>query len=195
MLSFIFDTETTGVIQKKLPLDHPDQPEVLQLCGMLVDEDKIFSMFNVFVHGDTPIPQEAFEVHRIDRDMTARVGITLTRMVQLFASFAEKADVLVGHNIDFDSRMIRLSMIRENGKAQRINQVLGKPHYCTMLQSVEVCKIPHPKPRRVGEFKWPSLQEAYKTLVDPRGFEGAHDAFADVTATREVYRVLRQQSR
>lgn len=192
MISFVFDTETTGLPVKHAPASHPDQPEILQLCGMLCDDTRVYSMFNVYVHGDTPVPDSAFQVHRIDREMTARVGITRTRMVQIFSSFAEKADVIVGHNLQYDMLMMRVAMIRENGKPDRINQILGRTSYCTMQNSTQICKIPHAKPRRPDDYKWPSLQEAYKKLVDPRGFEGAHDAFADVTATYDVYKVLRQ---
>lgn len=191
MLSLVYDTETTGVYNWRLPPTDASQPDVLQLCAVLADEDRTYTQVNVFVHGDTPIPQEAFEVHRIDRDMTAKVGISRLRMCQIFASMAEKADVIVGHNEDFDNSMLRTAMLREGGSGK----IMNRPRYCTMKRSTDIVKIPHPKPRRPGEYKWPSLQEAYKHLVDPRGFEGAHDAYADVKACYEVYRVLRQQSK
>jgi DNA polymerase-3 subunit alpha len=45
-----------------------------------------------------------------------------------------------------------------------------------------VCKIPGGQ----GRFKWPTLAELHTTLFDV-GFEGAHDAFADVRATARAF--------
>lgn len=189
MIALVFDTETSGKYNYRLPASHDAQPDVLQLCAMLVDDTKMHSMFNVFIHGDTPIPEEATAIHRIDRELTAKIGISRKAACVLLANYLRKADLIVGHNIDFDISIMRTAMLREGGDGRLLN----KANYCTMKSSTDLCKIPHPNPKRPGEFKWPTLQEAYKTLVDPRGFDGAHDAFADVTATHEIYRVLRQQ--
>ncbi len=191
MLSLIYDTETTGIYQKRLPLKDPSQPDVVQLCAMLCDDTQVYTQVNLFVHSDVPIPKEAFEVHRINREMTERVGVSRTRMCQVFASMAQKADLLVGFNEDFDNMLMRIAMQREGGTGA----IMNKTRYCAMKAATPVCKIPHKAPRHPEDYKWPNLQEAYKLLVDPRGFDGAHDAMADVLATREVYRVLRQQSK
>jgi DNA polymerase-3 subunit epsilon len=188
MMSLLFDVETTGKFNYRLPPGDDSQPDVLQLAAILADENRTYATLNVYIHGESPVPEEAYKIHRIDRDMTAKVGISRKRMCQIFADLLQKADVLVCHNTDFDVAMMRSSMLREGGNGKLLN----KPLFCTMKRSTERCKIPHPKPFRAGEFKWPSLQEAYQILVDPRGFEEAHDAWHDICATREVYRVLCQ---
>lgn len=188
MLACLFDTETTGIYNYRAPAGDDCQPDVVQLAAILCDEEQIYSAINVFVHADTEIPNEAFEIHRIDRLKTARIGISRMRTCQLLDSFAGKADLLVGHNIDFDVNMMLTATIREGG--QGVN--LKKPRFCTMKEAVPHCKLPNPK--RPGTYKWPSLQEAYQILVDPKGFSGAHDAMADLRATYEVYRVLRKYS-
>ncbi len=185
MLACLFDTETTGIYNFNRPADHESQPDVIQLAAILCDEEKIYSSFNIFVHAETEIPEEAYAIHRIDRKMTARVGVTRHRACQLLDSFARNADILVGHNIEFDVKIMRTAMLREKGNAAAMN----KASFCTMKQAVEHCKLPNPK--RPGTFKWPSLQEAYQILVDAKGFVGAHDAMADIRATYEVFRVLR----
>lgn len=184
MLICCFDTETSGIFDYKAPVTAPHQPDIVQVCAWLADKERIYSKFNVFVHADTEIPQEAFEVHRIDRDLTARVGVSRIRACQMLDSFARKADLLVGHNISFDIKMMMAASIREGGKAES----LKKPSYCTMLNATDVCKIPNP--RFPNKYKWPNLQEAFKILVDPRGFDGAHDAEADVGASYELFKVL-----
>jgi len=184
MLCCLFDTETTGLYNFNLPAAHEDQPDVVQLCAYLCDRDKIHSKFSVFVHADTEISQTAFETHRIDRDMTRKMGVSRRRACQMLDSFAKNADLIVGHNIQFDIKMMLTANIREGGRGD----ALKKASFCTMQTATDICKLPNPK--FPGKFKWPSLQEAYKILVDPRGFEGAHDAEEDVKATYELFRVL-----
>jgi len=191
LVSLIYDTETTGLFNFKAPMGDPSQPEVLQLCAKLAQDGKILSSVNLFVHGEKEIEEKAFETHRIDRAMTAAVGITRNEMCRVFASMAKKADVLVGHNEEFDAKMLTMSMLREGGTAEVMQK---KSHFCTMKSATDICRVPQPpaepgKRQRSG-YKWPSLAEAYAILVDPRGFSNAHDAEADVDACFEVYRVL-----
>lgn len=188
MLACLFDTETTGIYNYQAPAGHECQPDVVQLCAMLCDEERVYSAINVFIHADTEIPDAAFEVHRIDRVLTEKVGLSRIRVCQMLDSMAAKADVLVGHNIDFDVNMMLTATLREGGKG--VN--LKKPRFCTMKETVPLCKLPNPK--RPGTYKWPSLKEAYEILVDPKGFSGAHDAMADARATYELYRLLRRNS-
>jgi DNA polymerase III epsilon subunit-like protein len=188
VLSLIYDTETTGLYNfKARPGDH-SQPEVLQLCAKMSQDGKIVSSINVFVRGEKDIDEKAYETHRISRDFANAVGISRRQMVLLFNQLAHQADVLVGHNVDFDQKMLTHAMIVEGGTAEVFQK---KASYCTMKAATDICKIP--SPRKPGTFKWPSLAEAYAILVDPRGFSNAHDAEADVLATHEVYRVLMAQ--
>lgn len=189
MLALVFDTETTGLYQRRRVPSHESQPDIVQLFGMLADEEQVYTHFNLFIHSEIPIPPEVTEKNRIDRRMTEKVGVSRLRACQIFDSFARKADILVGHNIEFDLNVMRTAFHREGGTGV----CLTKPLYCTMLSAVERCQIPHPNPRNPGEFKWPTLTEAYQKLVDPRGFPNAHDAEADVRACYEVYRVLRKK--
>lgn len=186
MLACIFDTETTGKWDFKAPAFADHQPDVVQLCAMLADEERIYSAVNLFIHTETPIPEEARAIHRVDREMTARVGVSRLRACQLLDSFLKKADVIVGHNIEFDIKIMLAANLREGGQGA----ALKKPSFCTMKEATERCKLPNP--RFPDRFKWPTLQEAYTILVDPRGFEGAHDAMADARATYAIYRVLKQ---
>lgn len=184
MLACLFDTETTGLYDYRAPATADHQPDVVQLCAMLCDKERVYSAVNLFVHADTEIPPEAHAVHRIDRAMTERVGVTRLRACQLLDSFARKADIIVGHNVDFDINIMLTANYREGGQGL----ALKKTRFCTMKNSTELCKLPNPK--FPTKFKWPSLQEAYTILVDSRGFSGAHDAMADARATYELFRIL-----
>jgi hypothetical protein len=60
------------------------------------------------------------------------------------------------------------------------------PTFCTMLSSVEVCRLPG----RYGDYKWPRLAELHQHLFGA-DFAGAHDAAADVMACLRCYFALR----
>lgn len=188
MLACLFDTETTGIYDFRAPVTADHQPDVVQLCAMLCDEEKVYSAVNLFIHADTEIPEEAYTIHRVDRKLTARVGVSRMTACRVLDAYARKADILVGHNISFDVNMMLCATIREGGGGQS----LKKPQFCTMKNAVDHCKLPNPK--RPGSFKWPSLQEAYTILVDSKGYSGAHDAMADARATYELYRVLKRNA-
>lgn len=185
MLALVYDTETTGLLDFKKPLTANSQPDVVQLCAKLSLDGKIVSSVNMFVHSEVNIEEKAYETHRIDRDMTARVGVSRLTMIKTFTAMAMKADVLVAHNEEFDAKILTVAALREGGKAEVFQK---KARFCTMKKATDICKVPHAT--RPGAFKWPSLKEAYAILVDPRGFANAHDAEADVDACHEVYRVL-----
>jgi hypothetical protein len=55
-----------------------------------------------------------------------------------------------------------------------------------MLASVDYCKIPS---KWEGKYKWAKLDELYKKLFK-KGFGNAHDAMADITATKECFFAL-----
>jgi len=188
MLALIFDTETSGLLDFRKDLGDKCQPEVVQLCAKLSLDGVIVSKLNVFVHGEREIEEKALEIHRIDRTMTARCGISRREMVMAFNAMARKADILVAHNEEFDVKMLTVAMLREGGAGLIFQQ---KARFCTMKKSVDVCKIP--STTKPGTYKWPSLKQAYEMLVDPRGFDNAHDAEADVDACHAVYRVLAAQ--
>lgn len=69
--------------------------------------------------------------------------------------------------------------------------LMNKPSICTKLSSTDYCALPHPDPDHVG-YKWPSLQDLYKKLFGQE-FENAHDALADITATKDCFFELKRR--
>ncbi len=61
-----------------------------------------------------------------------------------------------------------------------------KPHFCTMKAPgiMEFCKLPWGNSKT--RLKWPKLKELHQILFD-EPFADAHDALADVKATRRCY--------
>lgn len=178
MITLIFDTETTGKADFSAPIDAKHQPRVVQLGAMLVDETgaEIAPPLNVIIQpAGFEIPYEASAIHGITTDRARREGVGIVPVLTSFIMMAKMAGRVAGHNIDFDLLLMR----RELFLAQSDYQIV-QPSFCTMRAMTPVCRLPG----RYG-YKWPKLQEAYFHAFG-RYFEDAHDAMADVRATRDL---------
>lgn len=186
-LYLFFDTETTGVPRNyKAPSsDTRNWPRLVQLAWILADEvgNRIHEG-NLIVKPDGfVIPSEATKIHGITTQKAIAEGIPLKDAISMFKADLDVATFVVGHNVDFDKKivgaeMIRLGMSDELGK---------KKSYCTMLSTTNFCKIP-------GSYgyKYPQLQELYKKLFG-KEFDNAHDAMSDIEATEKCFWELKRR--
>jgi DNA polymerase III subunit epsilon len=186
--TLIFDTETTGLANFKAPLEK--QPYPVQLACMLKDGAQVYAVCNVIINAGVEVPPAVSELHGITNDSLQLYGIKLAEAVSLFCSLLLQADRIVAHNIDFDLTIMAAAIVRvfpEN--PAMLHLFTQKPRVCTMLSSMPVLKLPG----MYGNYKWPKLDEAYRHLVDPEGFENAHDALADVRACAAVLEAMEEQ--
>lgn len=190
MLDLVFDTETTGKLSYGLPAGHSVQPGLVQLGAILYRDREIVAELNVITipvrqgsqHGSMDrisISPDVTAIHGIDDAKVDAAGISTRDALLLFASLVCKADRLIAFNTAFDRDIINTALIREGFGVLPVEANL----HCAMLSASNHLKIPG---RRPGQWAWPKLQDAYKALVDPKGFDGAHDAMADVRAAAEV---------
>ena len=192
-MPLFFDTETTGFPQDKLPPDDPGQPHIIQIAAILDDENgDIKASMNMIINADCgPVPEGAYNVHKINEATYKKFGVSYLVALAPFNSLVKCADVIVAHNIAFDLKLLKTAYSRM-GKLERFTSVIqSKPQFCTMLATTDIVKIPSPRGR--GGYKWPKLDEAYRVLVDSSGFTGAHDALEDVKACREVFYSLKKE--
>jgi DNA polymerase-3 subunit epsilon len=183
----LFDTETTGLLDKYAPLDSDLQPDCVEIAMVMLDDDlNTICELSSLVIPNKEIAPEAFEKHRISHEMCEEYGMSRRLMCAVFQNYAKRADVIVAHNIDFDMKLMLSAFAKEKVSSEAVR---NKQTYCTKLATTPICKIPSPfKP---GDYKWPTLMEAYCDLVDPAGFPDAHRAMADVKACVGVLRALK----
>jgi len=184
--SLIFDTETTGLCNHKSP-DHTVQPYPVQLACILVQDNKVMSMASVIINPGVPVESAAAAIHGITQEVIDQIGMPLKAATGLFLNFLNRADRIVAHNIDFDL-IITEAMLYRTLADYDMDKFRAVPRVCTMQSTTDICKLP-------GKFgyKWPKLDEAYRKLVDPAGFKGAHDALSDVMACWRLLRVLEEK--
>lgn len=174
-----FDTETTGFPNKQNPLGHESQPYVIQFAMLVREHGVIIEEKEYVIKIPIDVPERITQITGLTNE-DLKDGVTSQYVYDIFYTTMKMADKVIAHNISFDLEMMRIMSARVK-KEER--EKLTPNYVCTMKSSVPICKIPG----KYGNFKWPNLTEAYKTLVDPEGFEKAHTALADVRACVAVY--------
>lgn len=184
-----YDTETQSLPFWKEPSDHPDQPHIVQLAALLVDEKtrEITDQMDVIIKPDGwVIPDEVAAIHGITTERAMDEGIPEREAFDQFIELWKRCEFRVGYNESFDARILRIATFRYS-VGDIIDAWKEAPAKCAMKMAKPVCKIPaSSKARRFGQYKNPTLAEAYKhftgmDLVD------AHSAMADTMACVDVY--------
>jgi DNA polymerase-3 subunit epsilon len=196
--TLVFDTETTGFAQFRLPAAHESQPHLVQLGAILYDADwKVRAEINLIVKPDGwTIPTVCSDIHGITQEIAEMCGVPRWQALSQFDSLVKLADIFVAHNFSFDDLVMNANHIRETNCFGTWSHIKGMA-YCTMQAMTPICKLPGTRagtwPSQHPDYKWPKLQEAFKHAFG-KEFEGAHDAMADVRACADIYRWLQSQN-
>ena len=181
-----FDTETTGLPKNwKAPVtDLNNWPRLVQLAYIYHDTDgnKISEGNFIIKPEGFIIPADASKIHGISTEKALQEGHSLKAVLNDFNSLIEQADYLVAHNMSFDEKIIGAELLR-NGMH---NSIPSKKKICTMLQTTNFCAINGPY-----GYKWPNLTELHYKLFRT-GFEEAHNAAVDITATAKCFWELKR---
>ena len=182
-----FDTETTGVPRNyKAPSsDTRNWPRLVQLAWILADEEgnRIHEGNLIVKPEGFVIPTDATKIHGITTQKALAEGILLKDAISMFKADLDLANFVVGHNVDFDKKIVGAEMVRL-GMSDELGR---KKSYCTMLSTTNFCKIPGPY-----GYKYPKLQELYKKLFG-KEFDNAHNAMSDIEATEQCFWELRKR--
>ena len=179
----IFDTETTGLPKNyNAPITDLDNwPRLVQLAWQLHDDHgKLISAQNLIVKPEGfTIPYNSVKVHGISTERALDEGQQLVEVLKVFEEDVKKAEVLVGHNVEFDINIMGAEFLR--GAIDTV--LLDTGTIDTKNVSTEFCAIPG---GRGGKYKWPTLTELHHKLFG-KGFDDAHDAAYDVDATARCF--------
>lgn len=185
-----FDTETTGFFQDRLPIDHPDQPYIVQLAAELAnDHGEAVAGFSFIVDpglsDGVVIPEQAASVHGITNERAIQFGVSAQFALSAFTHLYQRADVVCAHNIKFDRGVMEVAIYRHYGKVMPLRKTL----FCTMEAACPIVNLPPTERMLAAGFnkpKPPKLEECIKHFFDEE-LDGAHDAMIDVRACRRVY--------
>lgn len=200
MKALLFDTETSGFINKKLDANHPEQAWCIQLGAILADEESELEHLNLIVqpNGRTCHPM-AQQIHGISVEYAEENGLPELEVTEQFGIMLRKADIIVCHNYDFDWQYVQHMMERnlDNLSDQaRSAFYLDLPSFCTMKDK-DVKKFVGAKNKK-NQLKRPKLIELFEKVANAyeakhgipwehASFSNAHDAFADISATNKCF--------
>lgn len=167
-----FDTETTGL---------SSTAKLVQISWILYHGEARMESGNFLIKPEGfEIPKEATAIHGHTTEKCLKEGKDLRLTLRKFYRASIDSDLLVGHNVDFDIRIIKQELV--NVEATFAAAKIGEMQkVCTMKKSTNYCKLPSSR-----GYKWPKLGELYKILFG-REMVNAHDALYDVNCTAECY--------
>ena len=187
----LFDTETTNFPSPKVSSSHPSQAHICQLAILQLSEDLIeLNSFVCLIHPEDKwkVSEGARAVHGITTEDCSMHGVPITHALDTFAKSYEANRVIVGHNLQFDLKMLSID-IEASGIQFKMNG--DKYPICTMEKMTPIMKLPHIRRNSFGtQYKWPKLEEAYSFVTRGQRLEGPHDALIDIRATATVLRYL-----
>jgi DNA polymerase-3 subunit epsilon len=192
MKVLIFDVETTGLMsERNASITQPDKwPYIVQLSYLIYDtvfnritiiNDDIIRLPDTVVMSDICIG-----IHGITNEKSKENGVDIRYALIKFNECLRCADLIVGHNLSFDKRLIMVECIRNNMKQNFTVNGLRKNEYCTMRNGIDICKIEAETFTGKKYFKYPKLSELYfhyfKIIPD-----GLHNSKKDVLVTLRCY--------
>jgi DNA polymerase-3 subunit alpha len=197
----VFDVETTGLIPKGEPIMELC-PYILQLSFIVYDVEtrKIVQKYNKYINvpDKVKISPEIEKLTGINHAKCKEGIVVVEALNELYEAYL-KCSTIIAHNIDFDSKMIRIELARNPGRKTRhlgdlLNSGYEKEHnklrYCTMSHSVNLCNIlinaidKHGKTYQYKKF--PKLSELHQELfgIIP---ENLHDSMVDTEVCLKCY--------
>ena len=192
MKLLIFDTETSGLPEERnlSVLSIHKWPYILQLAYILYDtsnnEILEYSDNLINIAKDVYISQDSIDIHKITREMCNKDGKDIKEVLNNFNNVLLKADLLIGHNLNFDKNLIIVEFLRNKINHNFNPNNIIKPSYCTMERGKSICKVTYTN--KYGNIipKYPKLLELFKYLFNETP-EGLHNAMCDVIITLRCY--------
>ena len=219
MRIMVFDTETTGLPERNTSIyEHAKYPYILQLSYAIYDtsDNRVCVIKDDYVKIDNSVEISPMsqEVHGISREKCLAEGKPIQQLLMEFNNYLKSVELVIGHNISFDKKMIFVECGRNNIQQQftwfRGNRKIQRPEYCTMKNTVDFCAIEKPRKRKKEEiepteptlpiehthpikptkihYKYPKLLELHYKLfgthVNP---DMLHNSRVDVLVTLKCY--------
>lgn len=199
-MTYLFiDTETSGLPDFKLPIDHPSQPHLVSIAAWQGSWDDAtqsiihFASLNAVIRPDgwTSHPR-ALAVHRITDEYARAFGEPLNEVLARLFTLVTATDdgsnggQLIAHNHSFDHRMI----LRACAEAHVDSSPLGllRP-FCTMRALTDRIRLPPRPGAPPGSYKWPTLDESYQFIFNRPvpSRENGHEAMVDLLGCKDIF--------
>ncbi|UII19803.1 3'-5' exonuclease [Fulvivirga ligni] len=173
------DTETSGIPKNmNYKVSATDQwPFILQVAWRIHNsKGELIKQENHYINEpDIIIEESSIKVHGIDYDLLKEKGQSRKEVVKLLANdLRHYKPLIVGHFIEFDSKMLQVAFTRVKLK----NLLKDLPHFCTMRSTGDYV--------RIVNRDYPALAELHEGLFKEKMVK-VHDASVDAEATARCF--------
>lgn len=184
-MNLYVDIETTGLPQKNFnwEVDYMKYPYVLTIAWDFNGKEHYY----IINQEGRKVPLDATKVNGITTKMAndPKLSTDADKVYRLLIVDACKAANIIGHNIYFDTSIIKANIIRKYGmdsdEVENIVEAFQKDKRQDTMRSMT---------RYFG--KWPKLEELYEWLFKEE-IKGAHNALNDVRATKRCHLELKKR--
>jgi len=160
-IRILLDTETTGFLNSDI---------VLQLSYVVFNDYEILKSYNQYVKINPNFKITNSFIHGITKE-TCENGACITDVLQKYISDLKYCKAIIGHNINFDIRMLKNEFNR-----LKINTNVIDSIKCEDTMTIYGSRI--------------KLGELYLKLFN-EPMPNAHNAYYDVLATYKIYKKLK----
>lgn len=185
-----FDTETTGIPDRNADwaTDYMGFPHIVQLAW--IHGEKAES--HIIYPDGWEIPEEAVAVHGITTEYAREHGEAFAIIVDKFIADCLEAGLICGHNIHFDTQMVKANILRDLGREYYdVNDVESALYKGKRLDTMRPAMKWVDARMANGRLKFPNLSELYSRCFPGETLE-AHDALEDTKAVARCLPVLLQ---
>ncbi|AMX93752.1 MULTISPECIES: hypothetical protein [Mesorhizobium] len=194
--------ETSGLYRKDISIDDSAQPWCPEIAAALCNRSGLIT--NHFAHmvksdGRT-IKENAEKVHGISARASSQVGIPEPRVLGALSDMLKTAPLDSHIKVvtfgDMD-RMVVASLfarfaLASGKKSDAYDRLwLNRPliEFIDLQKpyAQQLCKLPSEFEGGLGDFKWPSLDEAGSIILGQPAHEGLRDAWSDLVTMKALY--------
>lgn len=185
MNKIIFDTETTGIPQRKgfNNYFHPrelvryNSSRIVQIAYIILDKNNNeIKKYSAIIKPDNFFIENS-HIHNISQDKAESEGIDFKDMISIFYNDLKNCDTIVAHNLSFDINIL-LSECYRYGFETIVDEINLKKQYCTMLKAKEILLE--------KDSKYPRLIELYNYIYNEQWTQ-IHDATDDCIKCQKCY--------
>lgn len=177
-LTFIFDTETTGLPPRGVPVTNQrawEQCRIVQIAWECYEGNQLLDQACHIIRPDGfKIPKGASDIHGITTEMALEKGIPWDQVASMLADILPNVKRLVAHNITFDVPVLMAQCVR-HGREDIANIIMKKEQVCTMKRGT------------LPNQRWPKLIDLYERCFQKKPQGTLHTADVDVRCCAEIY--------
>jgi len=132
MMTLIFDTETTGLVENATIADK-HLPDIIEFYGCLVDlaTGEVGEDFHTLIKPRKPIEEETTKITGLT-DEKLKDAPSWAAIASQVTSLIDKAELAIAHNASFDKEMVDLECARHSIKLH------WPPLLCTVEQTIHL---------------------------------------------------------